>query len=89
MSAEGAQNNRATLVGRGSGTRPIPKGSVGVVPGTDKARGPGEELVASWPERPLLMGMVRDEAGRFGRPHLVGQGLKLYSEGDRELLMAV
>lgn len=32
------------------------------------------------------MEKVRDEAGKFGEPHLVGQGLKLYSEGDRELL---
>lgn len=35
------------------------------------------------------MGKVRDEAGRLGGPHLVGQALKLYSEGDRELSMSV
>lgn len=42
--------------------------------------------MASWPDCPLLMEKVRDEAGESGGPHLVGRGLKLYSEGVRELL---
>lgn len=33
----------------------------------------------------MMIGKVRDEAGKFNGPHLVGRLVRLYSEGDGEL----
>lgn len=44
-------------------------------------------MAASWPDRRLLVGKVREDSGKFGGPCLVGHGLRLSSEGDGELLV--
>lgn len=92
MRTEEEQNNLTALVGQRVREEVLfklmPEKSVAGCPSggrTGKAEG---QLAASWPECPLLLGRW-EEAGKACGPHLVGQGLGFYSEGDRELLVAL